>query len=89
MTKEIPLNEHTTYVTTFDGVFMDEYTYKDYVFKAVRYENLSTDYDKLVMDFDEFKEAAKEPCSFLELPSTWFMVGVIVTGFTAGYLSGR
>ena len=89
MTTEIPLNEHTQYWTLFDGVYMDEATYKDYVFKAVRYERLEKDHKNLLVDFEDFKEEAKEPCSFFEMPSTWFLVGVIVTGFAAGYVSGR
>ena len=89
MAEEIPLSEHQKYTTRFDGVFMDESTYKDYVFKAISYERLSKDHDALVLDFEQYKDEATDACNVFQLPSTWFILGVVVTGFAVGYANGK
>jgi hypothetical protein len=89
MTAEIPLNEHTQYWTLFDGVYMDEATYKDYVIKSVNYDKLVVSHKDLLMDFEEYKEESEAGCGPLTTHGGWFIVGLLVTGFGLGYASGR
>lgn len=89
MTKEIPLSEHTQYWTLFDGVYMDESTYRDYVFKAVSYDKLKRNHEELLIDFEEYKESKLESCGIFGSDNVAFWVGIFLTGVAVGYVSGR
>lgn len=88
MSAEIPLSEGTTYNTLFDGVYMDERTYKEYVFKSVNYDDLYKSHNQLVIDFEQYKES-DDPCQVFELPETWFIMTVFFLGVIGGIATQR
>ena len=66
--KEILVNEHKPFTPQYDGVFISEKRYKDYVFKSRRYEALKSDYIKLTAECEKC-----EPSS----PYVPFLLGII------------
>lgn len=89
MTKEIPLSEHRAFTPSYDGVFMDEVTYKDYVFKAISYDKLEDSHRTLMLDYENYKESKLESCGIFGTDNVMFWVGIFLTGAVVGYVSGR
>lgn len=83
--KETPASEGSHLYIQYDGVFMDELTYKDYVFKALRYDDIRQERDSLQMDFDEYKEFSKSYCDYLEMPDFWIAGAVFLLGVVVGH----
>lgn len=86
---EIFLSEGQKYITLFDGVYMDEQTYKDYVFKHEAYDKLNMDHTILLVDFENYKQDKTRHCSIFENYGVLFFVGILITGVTIGVAVSR
>jgi len=86
---EIYLSEGQKYQVLYDGVYLDESIYKDYVFKALRYEYLSDDFDKINDKFKDYRDNAEDQCGILTKHGSWFMFSLFLSGTMIGLRLNR
>jgi hypothetical protein len=74
------VSEGEKFLATYDGVFLTEAIYRDYVIKAEKFERLQNNYDELQFEYDKFQESNDRGCVIDVCGGPYWFIGGLIIG---------